>query len=75
MISQKIYVMSIFNYITYQLTSFGTLVMKEKFFSFRLEGCLSGGRSGQFGTFYFLSRTDNFDDFLKDSYHMSKNNV
>ena len=69
-------VMSSFSYISYWLTSFGTLVMKENSFF--------NGRSGQLGSFYFLlNRTVIlmillfsvfFEYFSKDSY-MSKNVV
>ena len=50
---------------------------RKVFFLFRLKDCLSSGHSGQFGTFFLLGLSDshNFDDFSKDSYHMSKNVV
>ena len=76
MISKKMSVMSSFSYISYWLTSFGTLVMKENSFF--------NDRSGQLGSFYFLlNRTVIlmilpfsvfFEYFSKDSY-MSKNVV
>ena len=52
----KINVMSIFNYISYWLTSFGTLLMKvDSFsFSFSFEGWSVDSSSGQFGAFWFL---------------------
>ena len=56
MASQKINVIGSFNYISYRLTSFGTLVMKGDsfFFPFSFEVCPIDGRSSQFGTFWFL---------------------
>ena len=74
--------MSNFNCISYRQTSIHARDERDSFFPFRFEGFVSGGRSGQFGTFYFflLGLGDSaifklcLENFSKDSY-VSKNVV